>query len=138
MPTVTFCNELNDNKIGYPSYVPRATHRFTFDFYLPPLPGYYYLFQEDAYKPKNNGYYTVKYYGLDFLCLLLYLRLTPSFIIIIIIVIIIIIIMFFLSQKKFLVSSSRKQGRTTSLRFREPFSMFLQFLTMPFSVSPQS
>ena len=31
MPTVTFCNELNDNKIGYPSYVPRATHRFTFD-----------------------------------------------------------------------------------------------------------
>ena len=32
MSTVTFCNELNDNKIGYPSYVPRATHRFTFDF----------------------------------------------------------------------------------------------------------
>ena len=31
MPTVTFCNELNDDKIGYPSYVPRATHRFTFD-----------------------------------------------------------------------------------------------------------
>ena len=31
MLTVTFCNELNDNKIGYPSYVPRATHRFTFD-----------------------------------------------------------------------------------------------------------
>ena len=32
MRTVTFCNELNDNKIGYPSYVPRATHRFTFDW----------------------------------------------------------------------------------------------------------
>ena len=32
MPTVTFCNELNDDKIGYPSYVPRATHRFTFDY----------------------------------------------------------------------------------------------------------
>ena len=32
MPTVTFRNELNDDKIGYPSYVPRATHRFTFDF----------------------------------------------------------------------------------------------------------
>ena len=31
MPTVTFCNELNDDKIRYPSYVPRATHRFTFD-----------------------------------------------------------------------------------------------------------
>ena len=31
MPTVTFRNELNDDKIGYPSYVPRATHRFTFD-----------------------------------------------------------------------------------------------------------
>ena len=34
MPTVTFYNELNDNKIGYPSYVPRATHRFTFDLLL--------------------------------------------------------------------------------------------------------
>ena len=34
MPTVTFCNELNDDKIGYPSYVPRATHRFTFDLLL--------------------------------------------------------------------------------------------------------